>query len=94
MRKRSWSVYMVQCADGSLYTGVSPDVVSRVAAHNAGRGARYTRSRRPVRLVFLRQVGPKPRAMSIEWHLKRLTRAQKLKVVRFKRLPRGLVPPL
>jgi predicted GIY-YIG superfamily endonuclease len=49
--ERSWSIYMVRCADGSLYTGAAKGVEKRVAKHNAGRGAAYTRTRRPVRLV-------------------------------------------
>ena len=48
----SWSVYIVKCCDGSLYTGVSNDVPNRVLRHNSGRGARYTRSRLPVKLVW------------------------------------------
>ena len=47
-----WQVYMVECRDGSLYTGIARDLERRLAAHNAGTGARYTRSRRPVRLVY------------------------------------------
>jgi putative endonuclease len=70
-------MYVVECADGTLYTGYSPDVQARVAAHNAGRGARYTRSRGPVRLVASAAFADKHQAMSAEWHFKRLTRAQK-----------------
>ncbi|MBI5241666.1 MAG: GIY-YIG nuclease family protein [Elusimicrobia bacterium] len=50
--ERTWSVYMVRCSDGSLYTGAAKGVDERVAKHNAGRGAAYTRPRRPVRLVY------------------------------------------
>ncbi|MCX5796450.1 MAG: GIY-YIG nuclease family protein [Elusimicrobia bacterium] len=49
---RGWSVYMVRCGDGSLYTGVAKGVERRVAKHNSGRGAAYTRTRRPVRLLY------------------------------------------
>ena len=47
----TWSVYVAECSDGTLYVGIARDVAARLAAHNAGRGARYTRTRRPVRLV-------------------------------------------
>jgi putative endonuclease len=76
-----WFAYFVRCSDGSLYCGATNDVVARVAKHNAGRGARYTRSRLPVRLVWSRRLADRSRAMSLEAHLKRLTRAQKVKLV-------------
>ena len=56
--------YMVECADGSLYTGWTNDLKRRVAAHNAGRGAKYTRSRRPVRLVYFERFATKEEALS------------------------------
>lgn len=76
-----WYVYIVQCRDGSLYTGATDDVAARVAKHNAGKGARYTRSRRPVRLVWQRRAKDKSRALSVEARVKQLTRAQKLAMV-------------
>lgn len=70
-------VYMLECADGSLYTGFALDVEARVACHNAGLGAKYTRSRRPVRLLWQQQL-PTPRlARRAEAYIKRLTRQQK-----------------
>ncbi len=74
---RTHFMYVVRCADGTLYTGYSPDVESRVAAHNAGRGAKYTKARRPVELVASAAFATKHEAMSAEWHFKRLTRARK-----------------
>lgn len=74
-------VYMVFCADESLYTGFTDDVARRVAAHNAGKGAKYTRSRLPVRLAYQEEHETRQAAMSREWHLKRLTRAQKLNLI-------------
>lgn len=71
-------VYMVQCQDGSLYTGWTTDVESRVAAHNRGDGARYTRGRGPVRLVYAEEVADRPTALRREAALKRLPRAAKL----------------
>ncbi|MBS1149624.1 MAG: Excinuclease subunit-like protein, partial [Myxococcaceae bacterium] len=66
----SWSVYIVRCCDGSLYTGVSNDVPARVQRHNDGKGARYTRSRRPVALVWRRRVKDKSAALRLEAALK------------------------
>lgn len=70
-------VYMVECADGTYYTGWTADLQARVAAHNAGTGARYTRGRRPVRLVYWERVPDVPSALRREAALKRLSRAQK-----------------
>jgi putative endonuclease len=77
-----WFAYFVRCADGSLYAGATNDVEARVAAHNKGRGARYTRSRLPVALVWSKRVATRSHALSLEACLKRLTRAQKLTLVR------------
>lgn len=81
----SWRVYMVQCADGSLYTGCTNDLPRRVAAHNAGRGARYTRSRRPVVVVWTARAKDKSAALRREAKLKQLTRAQKWELVEARR---------
>ena len=69
--------YFVRCADGSLYAGYTNDLNRRVEAHNAGKGAKYTRSRLPVLLVYSESFDEAREARSREWHLKRLTRAQK-----------------
>lgn len=74
----SWSVYIVRCRDGSLYTGITNDLPARIARHNAGTGARYTRSRRPVVLVFQRRVKDKSSALRREAAMKKLSRAEKL----------------
>jgi putative endonuclease len=75
-----WYVYMLRCADGSLYTGITTDVVRRVAEHNGdgGLGARYTRSRRPVELVYVETASDRADAARREAAIKRLDRAQKL----------------
>jgi predicted GIY-YIG superfamily endonuclease len=75
-----WFVYLVRCADDSLYTGISTDVGARVAAHNAGRGARYTRSRRPVQLVHVERKRSRSTALQREAAIKALPRADKLKL--------------
>ena len=74
-------VYMLLCADGSLYTGWTNDPAKRLRAHNAGTGSRYTRSRRPVRMVYVEECASKQEAMSREWHIKQLSRQQKLSLI-------------
>lgn len=75
-----WCVYMLRCADGSLYTGITTDIVRRVAEHNEGgaMGARYTRSRRPVQLVHVEPAATRAEALRREAAIKRLGRAHKL----------------
>ena len=75
--------YMVRCADGTFYSGWTNDLTRRVAAHNSGRGAKYTRARLPVELVWWEEFETKEQAMSREWHLKRLSHAQKLALVQW-----------
>lgn len=82
MGERPYCVYVVRCRDGTLYTGTSNDVAARVARHNAGRGARYTRGRRPVELVYCETVGDKGPALAREWAVKQLSRAEKLALLR------------
>ena len=69
--------YMLRCADGSLYTGWTNDLEKRLRSHQSGRGAKYTKSRRPVRLVYSERFETKEEAMRREWQIKQLTRAQK-----------------
>jgi putative endonuclease len=71
-------VYIVRCADDTLYTGWSVDVVRRVKAHNAGRGARYTRLHGPVELVYTEELPTRSAAMKREVAIKRYPRAKKL----------------
>lgn len=73
--------YILRCADGTLYTGWTNDLSARLAAHNAGRGGKYTRARRPVTLVYYEACETKEAAMSREWHIKRLSRANKLALI-------------
>lgn len=73
---------MLRCADGSLYTGWTNDLEARLRAHNEGRGGKYTRSRRPVTLVHVEAFSTKEEAMSREWHIKRLAKAQKEALVK------------
>ena len=73
--------YILRCADGSLYTGWTNDLQHRLTAHNSGRGAEYTRARRPVTLVYWETLSTKSEAMRREWAIKHLTRAEKLALV-------------
>jgi putative endonuclease len=72
-----WFVYVARCADGSLYCGIALDVAQRIAQHDAGTGARYTRGRGPLRVVLVRRCADKGRALRLEHAIKQLTRAQK-----------------
>ena len=74
-------MYIVECSDQSLYTGWTNDLSRRMKAHNAGRGAKYTKSRRPVKLRYWETFDTKQEAMSREAQVKRLTRAQKLELI-------------
>ncbi|MDR3270031.1 MAG: GIY-YIG nuclease family protein [Peptococcaceae bacterium] len=72
---------MLRCADGSLYTGWTNDLTARLAAHNKGSAAKYTRSRRPVALVYCETMPSKPEALRREAQIKRLSRQQKLALI-------------
>lgn len=80
--KRRWYVYIVRCRDGSLYTGTALDVDARVAVHNAGKGARYTRSRRPVALVGVFACRSQGDALRLEIDVKRRSKREKESLVR------------
>ncbi|MCD6290753.1 MAG: GIY-YIG nuclease family protein [Anaerolineae bacterium] len=73
--------YIVRCADDTLYTGWTTDLARRVAAHNAGRGGRYTRSRRPVELVYWEMWNTPAQAMQREAAIKHMSRASKLRLI-------------
>jgi len=81
MAERAAYVYVLRCADGSLYTGWTYDVKQRLAAHGAGRGARYTRSRLPVKLAACWEFEDSSAAMREEIRVKALTRSEKLALV-------------
>ena len=77
----SYYVYMLRCADGTLYTGYTDDPQRRTQVHNAGKGAKYTRSRLPVELVYQEECGDKSAALRREHAIKQLTRAEKRKLI-------------
>ena len=74
--------YIVKCSDETLYTGWTNDLEKRVKAHSSGRGAKYTRTHLPVELVYSEQLDTKEAAMSREWHIKRLSHAEKLRLIK------------
>ena len=73
--------YLLKCADGTLYCGWTNDPEKRLAAHNAGTGGKYTRSRRPVEMVWVERFETKREAMSREAQIKRMKRSEKLKLI-------------
>ncbi|MFL0803491.1 MAG: GIY-YIG nuclease family protein [Agarilytica sp.] len=78
----AWTVYIVKCADGSFYTGITTDVERRVGEHNhAKQGARYTRAKRPVALVYTEDAEDRSAATKQEIAIKKLTRTQKLALI-------------
>jgi len=79
--------YIVQCSDGTFYTGWTTDPEKRVKVHNAGRGARYTRTRRPVKLVYVETQPDRVSAMKREFAIKAMTRARKQKLIN-----KGILP--
>lgn len=74
-------VYILKCSDDTLYCGWTTDPEARLKAHNSGRGAKYTRSRRPVEMVYLEEFEDKREALSREWHIKRMGREEKLRLI-------------
>lgn len=81
MKKMAYFCYILECSDGTFYTGWTTDPERRVRQHNSGKGARYTRARRPVRLVYLDEQPDKVTALKRERAIKALSRPQKEKLV-------------
>ena len=77
-------VYILECADSTLYTGWTTDIQKRLKAHNTGKGAKYTRSRRPVKLVYTETFESKSDALRREYQIKQLSRVQKLSLIKNK----------
>ena len=73
--------YILECSDGTYYTGWTNDLDKRLKAHNSGRGAKYTKTRRPVELVYYEKFLTKQEAMSREARIKQLSRSQKLELI-------------
>jgi predicted GIY-YIG superfamily endonuclease len=79
--KKEWSVYILRCGDGSLYTGIAKNVTARLAQHCNGRGAAYTRSHQPVKLIYQEQKYTRSGALIREAQVKRLSRSLKEKLL-------------
>jgi putative endonuclease len=78
MSDEKWVVYLVRCSDNSLYCGISNDLKNRMTEHNSGKGARYTRSRRPVELVGISPEVTKSEALKLEYRIKQLPADKKI----------------
>lgn len=77
----TWKLYMLRCRDGSLYTGITTDVEKRLIAHNSGKGAKYTRSRKPVELVYQEECADHSHALRRELEIKALTKEEKERLI-------------
>ena len=83
-----WSLYVAECSDGSLYTGITKDVEARIAAHNAGKGAKYTATRTPVRLLFQESQAGYSAALRREYQVKSLPKERKIRFIEGEKLRR------
>ena len=78
MDHKQWQVYILQCSDGTLYTGATDDLEKRIRTHNLGLGAKYTRGRRPVILRYREECNDRSTALKREYQMKQLSRSEKL----------------
>lgn len=76
-----WYLYILRCGDGSLYTGITTDVAKRLEAHRSGKGAKYTRGRGPLELVYQEECGDHSQALKRELAVKALSRPEKLLII-------------
>ena len=79
--KKTWNLYILRCGDGTLYTGITTDVERRLEEHRSGKGAKYTRSRVPLELVYREECGDKSTALKRECEIKAWPRTEKLKLI-------------
>ncbi len=77
-----WYVYILRCGDGTLYTGITDDVDRRLAVHRSGKGAKYTRGRGPLEVVYIQKVPDKSAALKREIAIKKLTRQEKEQLIK------------
>ena len=77
----TWHVYIIECNDGSLYTGITNDLDKRITAHNAGLGAKYTKSRRPVHLLYSEPAPDRKQASQREYAIKSLQKSAKIDLI-------------
>ncbi|HJM15765.1 MAG TPA: GIY-YIG nuclease family protein [SAR86 cluster bacterium] len=77
----SWYVYILECKDNSLYTGITNDLQKRIIAHNSGKGAKYTKARLPVKLIYKEVYKTKSDSLKREFEIKKLKRTEKIKLI-------------
>ena len=78
----TWKLYILRCGDGTLYTGITTDVAKRLEVHRSGKGAKYTRSRGPLELVYEEECGDHSAALKRELGIKNLSREEKMKLIK------------
>jgi putative endonuclease len=93
MAGKPWFLYLIECRDGSIYTGITVDVASRYAAHESGKGARYTRSHPPRCLLAVVEYADRSAALKAEYEMKKLSAAEKRTFASVKSLPGHLPMP-
>lgn len=81
MAEKKHYTYILKCADGTLYCGYTPELLKRIETHNSGKGAKYTKARLPVTLLYSEEFDNKSDAMKREWEIKKMTRAEKLSLI-------------
>ena len=81
--EQTWKLYILRCGDGTLYTGIALDVEHRFAMHQSGKGAKYTRGRGPLELVYMEECGSHSDALQREIAVKRLSRTEKMKLIEY-----------
>lgn len=79
--EQTWKLYILRCGDGSLYTGITTDVEKRLEAHRSGKGAKYTRGRGPLEIVYREECGNHSAALKREMEIKALSREDKMKLI-------------
>jgi len=79
--EKNWFLYILRCRDGSLYTGITTDVQARLEAHRAGKGAKYTRGRAPLELVYSENCGDHSAALKRELAVKSLSKTEKMELI-------------
>jgi predicted GIY-YIG superfamily endonuclease len=91
MNSRQWLVYLLRCADGSFYTGMTNDLPKRLQAHQHGKASRYTRSRLPVKLVYLESAANRSAAAKREVAIKRMRRKEKMGLVQAEKVKQNVI---
>lgn len=85
MEDKKWCVYMVECSDSTIYTGITNNLESRIKVHNSGKGSKYVKTRLPVRLLWNIKSENRSEASKLEIKIKKLTRTQKLNIIENKK---------